>query len=136
MPAGSPRMKAKPTVMFIDDDASTRKVFTAGFAMAGIPTHVVDSAEAAAKILETHKIDVLVTDLMMPTYNGVDIIQAVRAADYTKHIPIIVFTSGGNQDLVMNAATSGANEILQKHTTPPAKLIERILKLHEQASEK
>jgi CheY-like chemotaxis protein len=126
-------MKPKPTVLFIDDDATTRKVHTAGMAMAGIPTHIVASAEEAAKVLEDKKVDVIVTDLMMPNFNGVDLIQAVRAADYTKHIPIVVFTSGGNQELVEQAAMSGANEILQKHTTPPAKLIERILKLHEES---
>jgi CheY-like chemotaxis protein len=126
-------MKAKPTVLFIDDDPVTRKVFTAGLAMAGIPTHVVGSPEEAAAILEEKKIDVIVTDLMMPKYNGVDLIQAVRAADYTKHIPILVFTSGGNMELVEQAALAGANDIMQKHSTPPAKLIEKILKAHEDA---
>jgi CheY-like chemotaxis protein len=127
-------MKPKPTVLFIDDDATTRKVYTAGLAMSGIPMHMAASAEEAGAILEAKPVDVIVTDLMMPNFNGVDLIQAVRSADYTKHIPIIVFTSGGNQDLVERAAFSGANEILQKHTTPPAKLIERILKLHEEAA--
>jgi CheY-like chemotaxis protein len=124
-------MKPKPTVLFIDDDATTRRVYTAGLAMAGIPLHMAASAEEAGKILEEKKVDVIVTDLMMPNFNGVDLIEAVRSADYTKHIPIIVFTSGGNQDLVEKAAMSGANEILQKHITPPAKLIEKILQLHE-----
>jgi CheY-like chemotaxis protein len=126
-------MKPKPTVLFIDDDATTRRVYTAGLAMAGIPLHMAASAEEAGKILEEKKVDVIVTDLMMPNFNGVDLIEAVRSADYTKHIPIIVFTSGGNQDLVEKAAMSGANEILQKHITPPAKLIEKILQLHEAA---
>jgi CheY-like chemotaxis protein len=124
-------MKPKPTVLFIDDDATTRKVYTAGLAMAGIPTHIVASAEEAAQILENQQVDVIVTDLMMPNFDGVDLIKAVRAADYTKHIPILVFTSGGNQQLVEQAAISGANEICQKHNTPPAKLIEKILQLRE-----
>lgn len=67
----------------------------------------------------------------MPNYSGVDLIQAVRAADYTKHIPIIVFTSGGNQDPAEQAALSGADEILQKHITSRARLAEKILQLHE-----
>ena len=126
-------MKSKPTVLFIDDDVITRKVYTAGLAMAGIPTHVVSSPEEAAKILEEQKVDVIVTDLMMPKYNGVDLIKAVREADYTKHLPILVFTSGGNMELVEQAALAGANDIMQKHNTPPAKLIEKILKAHEDA---
>lgn len=129
-------MKPKPTVLFIDDDATMRKVYTVGLAMAGLPTHIVSSSEEAAKVLEEKQVDVIVTDLMMPNFNGVDLIQAVREADYTQHIPIIVFTSGGNLELMEKAALAGANEILQKHNTPPAKLIERILKLHEEAGRK
>jgi CheY-like chemotaxis protein len=126
-------MKTKPSVLFIDDDATMRKVYTVGLAMAGIPTHIVSSAEEAAKVLEEKKVDVVVTDLMMPNFNGVDLIRAIREAEYTKHIPILVFTSGGNMQLMEEAAVAGANEIMQKHNTPPAKLIEKILKLHEEA---
>lgn len=129
-------MKPKPTVLIIDDDPTTRKVLTGGLAMAGIPALIAGSAEEAGKILEEKTVDVIVTDLMMPGFNGVDLIQAVREADYTRHIPIVVFTSGGNMDLMEKAAIAGANEILQKHNTPPAKLIERILKLHEDAPRK
>ncbi len=126
-------MKPKPHVLILDDDPTTRKVLTGGLAMAGIPVHIAGSAEEAAKVLEEKKVDVVVTDLMMPNFNGVDLIQAIREADYTKHIPIVVFTSGGNMELMEKAAMSGANIILQKHTTPPAKLIETVLKLHEEA---
>lgn len=129
-------MKTKPTVLFIDDDATMRKVYTVGLAMAGIPMHIVSSPEEALQVLEEKTINVIVTDLMMPKYSGVDVIKAVREADYTKHIPILVFTSGGNMQLMEEAALAGASEIMQKHNTPPAKLIEKILKAHAEASEK
>src|SRR5690349_9710678 len=129
-------MKGKPTVLFIDDDPTMRKVYTVGLAMQGIPMHIVGSAEEAGKGLEEKKVDVIVTDLMMPNFNGVDLIKAVREADYTKHIPIVVFTSGGNLQLMEEAAVAGATEIMQKHNTPPAKLIERLLKLHADVPEK
>jgi DNA-binding NtrC family response regulator len=129
-------MKSKPTVLFIDDDPTMRKVYTVGLAMQGIPMHIASSAEEAGKVLEEKTVDVIVTDLMMPNYNGVDLIKAVREADYTKHIPIVVFTSGGNLELMEQAAVAGATEIMQKHNTPPAKLIERLLKLHAEAPER
>ncbi len=126
-------MKTKPTVLIIEDDPTTRKVLTGGLAVASIPVHLASSAEQASDILAEKTIDLIVTDLMMPQYNGVDLIQAVRAAPHTKHIPILVFTSGGNLELMEQAMLAGANEICQKHNTPPAKLVEKILKLHESA---
>lgn len=122
-------MNTKPSALLIDDDATTRRIHSASLAMAGFPTHIVSSAEEALKILEEKRVDVIVTDLIMPTYNGVDIITAVRECDYTKRIPILVFTAGGNLELIEKAVQAGANEVLQKHTTPPAKLIEKIREL-------
>ncbi len=129
-------MSNKPTVLFIDDDATTRKIYAIRLTMAGLPMHVVESAAEAGKVLEEEQIDVIVTDLMMPEYNGVDLIKAVREADYTKHLPILVFTSGGNVDMMQEAMQAGANEIIQKHTTPPAILLEKIMQAHAEASEK
>ena len=129
-------MSTKPTVLFIDDDPVMRKIYTVGLAMAGIPTHIVSSPEEALKVLEEKPVDVIVTDLMMPKYSGVDVITAVREADYTKHLPILVFTSGGNMELVEAAVLAGATEIMQKHNTPPPKLIERILKVHADSKAK
>jgi len=127
-------MSSKPTVLFIDDDAVTRRIYTGGLAMAGIPVFMVSTPEEALKVLEEKKIDVIITDLIMPKYSGVDVIKAVRECDYTKHIPILVFTAGGSVGLIEEAAVSGANDILQKHTSPPAKVIEKILKVHAEAS--
>ena len=129
-------MKSKPTVLIIEDDPTTRKVFAGSMAMAGIPMHMASSPEEASGILAEKPIDVIVTDLMMPDVNGVDLIQAVLEAPHTKHIPILVFTSGGNLEMMEQAMKAGANEIFQKHNTPQPKLIERILKLHEEASAK
>jgi CheY-like chemotaxis protein len=123
----------KPTVLVIEDDPTTRKVLTGGLAMAGIQAHIATSPMEASDILSEKNIDVIVTDLMMPGIDGVDLIQAAREAPHTKHIPIVVFTSGGNLEMMERAALLGATEILQKHNTPPAKLIERILKVHEAA---
>lgn len=123
----------KPTVLIIDDDPTTRRVLTGGMAMAGLPVHVAASAEEASNVLAEKSVDVIVTDLIMPRFNGVELIQAIREAPHTKHLPVIVLTSGGNLELIAQANTAGANEIHQKHNTPPAKLIERILALHSAA---
>lgn len=122
-------MSAKPHVLFIEDDATTRRIHCGSLTAAGIPTDVVSSAEEALKILETKTVNVIVTDLMMPKYNGVDLITAVWECDYTKNIPILVFTSGGNLELMEQAVKAGATEIMQKHTCPPARLVAKILEL-------
>jgi CheY-like chemotaxis protein len=120
-------MARKPIVLFVDDEPTTRRIYEYRFTLCGIPSYVVESAEAAIKVLEERKVDIVVTDLMMPKYDGTDLIVALRDCAATKNIPIILFTTGGNQDKLVEAVRAGATEVLPKHTTPPDRLIERLL---------
>lgn len=127
-------MIKKPTVLFIDDDLSTRRVYASKLAMSGFPTHIVSSPEEAVVILEKEgAVDVIITDLMMPNFDGVDLIKAVRECAYTRHIPILAFTTGGNIDLMEKAAMSGANEIIQKYSCPPATLVAKVMEVYQQS---
>lgn len=119
-------MTRKPIVLFVDDEPTTRRIYEYKFLTAGLPHHVVDSAEAAIKVLEEKKVDIVVTDLIMPKYDGTDLIECLRDCAQTRQIPIIVFTTGGNQDKVVEAMRAGATEVLPKHTTPPDRLLERV----------
>ncbi len=126
-------MPAMPHVLIVDDDATTRRIHSGSLAASGIPCDIVSSAEEAQQILETRNVDVIVTDLIMPKYSGVDLITAVRECDYTRHIPILVLTAGGSLELIQQAVNAGATEILQKHSCPPTKLVARILELAKDA---
>jgi DNA-binding response OmpR family regulator len=122
-------MLQKPKILFIDDDESTRRIFTTKLIMSGFQPYVVASAEAAVEVLEKEKIQLIITDLMMPGYNGVDLIRAVRDCPTTKNIPIIVLTTGGDVRLMDEAGIAGANEIFSKLTCPPTQLVARINEL-------
>lgn len=119
-------MVRNPTVLFVDPEKMARTTFDFRAAVLGIPHFIVTSAEAAVPILEEQQIDVVVTDLFMPQHDGVDLIRCIRETDYTKNIPIIVFTVGGNPQKVAEAISAGATEVLKKQITPMDKLVERI----------
>jgi two-component system, chemotaxis family, chemotaxis protein CheY len=122
-------MTRKPTVLFVDDEPTTRRMYEYRFASLGIPHYIADSAEAAVRILEEKTVDIVVTDLLMPRYDGTDLVVCMREAEYTRKIPIILFTTGGNEEKITQAMKAGASEVLPKQTTPPDKLIARIYAL-------
>jgi CheY-like chemotaxis protein len=119
-------MPRHPIVLFVDDDPTTRRIYEYKFMTSGITGYVVDSAEGAVRVLEQKKVDVVVTDLMMPRYDGNELIECLRESPVTKHLPIIVFTTGGNQEMMLDAMKVGATEVLPKYTTPPDRLVERL----------
>lgn len=123
----------KPIVLFVDADRTARTMFEFRAQLSDVPHFVVDSAEAAVAVLEEHRIDVVVTDLFMPKYDGVDLIKCMREFEFTKDIPVIVFTVGGNPQKVADAINAGATEVVMKQTTPMDKLIEHVHALTKEA---
>lgn len=72
----------------------------------------VDGNEAFKKIEEEIP-DLLITDIMMPHISGLELIQLVKEK-YHNQIKIIVLTSLGHQDIVLESFSLGADDFLTK----------------------
>lgn len=85
------RESKRRTVLVVDDDSHVLGTLTQ--AVQDLTMHRVldaNSAEAALGILEAEKVDLLVTDLVMPRVSGIDLIRRIRLIDL--NLPIIALT--------------------------------------------
>lgn len=76
-------------------------------------------ASNGPKGLETAKefceeISLIILDFNMPGPNGLEVLKALKADDDTKHIPVMMLTSDGRSDLVMDCIKAGAVNYLNK----------------------
>lgn len=65
-------------VLFVDDEAFVLKVIERKFETTNIKCYFSTSVSEAVKILESNEIDVLVTDIQMPDYNGIKFSKLVK----------------------------------------------------------
>ena len=72
-----------------------------------------DNAISALQALETSKPDLILTDYQMPTMDGVQFIEKVRAAGQFNDIPIII-TALEDREALYNALEAGATDFLVK----------------------
>lgn len=86
----------------------------------------IDGKEAFSKI-ETEAPDLIVTDIAMPFYSGIDVIRHVRQT-LKISLPLIVITALEEEDVVLEALRLGANDFITK-PFKPAELILRIKRL-------
>lgn len=119
-------MPTAQTILFVDDDPTTRKIYETKSNNSGYTTLMAANPAEAVALLKRETVDLIVTDLMMPEYDGVDLIKAVREHPKTKHLPIIVLTYGGNLERVDTASHVGASEIHDKQDCTPDRLFARI----------
>lgn len=75
-----------------------------------------DGREALAKIAD-HLPDLVITDIMMPYSSGLEVISAVRQK-YTQKIPIIILSGMGQEEVVLEAFTLGADDYITKPFSP------------------
>lgn len=61
--------------------------------------------------------DVIVTDIMMPYFSGIELVDYVRK-ELASNVPIIIISAAGNEQNVLSAFDLGANDFLSKPVSP------------------
>jgi len=105
-------------ILLVDDEKVARTVYgdyltAAGHAVICVPT--VADARAA---LALHAIDVVVTDLILPAGDGMDVLQHTR--ERYPSVEVVVITALDKVGPAVRAIKSGAAEYLVKPVTPEA----------------
>ncbi len=104
---------ARKTVLVIDDDAVMRMLLKMGLPTHGYDCLTADNGKAAQTLLQTHRPDLILVDLMMPVMDGLTFIRWLRqtARDAT---PVLVFSNVSTPKITQEALESGANSFACK----------------------
>lgn len=102
------------TVLLIEDDEIMLKVTERILLKEGFTVLAARNGKEAIQKLESEKYDLVITDLMMPYANGFEIISKLKSKEASRHIPIIVISSVGNEDSIMEGFRLGADDFLKK----------------------
>lgn len=71
----------------------------------------------AIELIEEHNPELILTDIMMPFVSGLEVISYVRNKLNLK-TPIIVFSSAGQEEIVLKAFDLGATDFMSKPFSP------------------
>jgi CheY-like chemotaxis protein len=98
------------TVLFVDDNVDTRNVMSRMLSRSGNRVIPAGSVTAAEELLTDETPDLILTDLMMPHGNGVDLIRHIRSDERFDDVPIIVFSAVSERRYVDQAMDAGATD--------------------------
>jgi two-component system, chemotaxis family, chemotaxis protein CheY len=108
-------------IMIVDDSSTLRKIIARCIKETQIAIDKLLEAgdgEEALNVLRGGDVDVLLTDINMPKMNGLELLKAVKSDDSLKHIPVLVISTEGRADTVIEAANLGASGYVKKPFTP------------------
>jgi len=100
------------TVLLADDDRSIRMVLTQALTRAGCRVHATGSLAQLMRWVEEGRGDVVVTDVMMPDGNGIDLIPTIRRA--RPGLPVIVVSAQNTIVTAIRASEADAFDYLPK----------------------
>lgn len=104
-------MGQKSKVLIVDDNDDMRELCLE-FLESDFDVYGSGDAEQVLEIVEDEKIDVVVTDLMMPKKDGFDVINEINAS-YTE-VPVIVLTGYASKENTLTCLRAGAFDLIEK----------------------
>ncbi|MDF2532657.1 MAG: hypothetical protein K0Q65_2238, partial [Clostridia bacterium] len=101
-------------ILIVDDDP--RNIFVLASALEDFGAEILEAenGEAALKLLEQQKVDLVLIDIMMPVMDGYKVIETIRSSKTYGNIPIIAVTAKSLKDDREKCITAGANDYLSK----------------------
>jgi len=101
------------TILVVDDSTVDRKLAT-GLLMQETDWRVIEASDGdtAVAVIKAEAPDLIVTDLQMPGMTGLELISSIHKSH--SHIPVIMMTSKGNEEIAVEALQSGASSYVPK----------------------
>ena len=101
-------------IMIVEDSPTLAEMVKDELDDAGYEAHVVSNGFEALRDLERLNPDLIITDIMMPKVNGLELCEAIHNRVETRDIPFILFSSKFDEATVKRGREIGARFFLAK----------------------
>jgi CheY-like chemotaxis protein len=106
----------RPSILLIDDNDDVRRVMRAALEHSGNDVcEAADGAEGLKALQQAH-FDLVITDILMPEHDGLEMILHLR--ERSPQTPVIAISGSDHELYLSNARGLGATRVLQKPFRP------------------
>lgn len=111
------------SILIAEDDKNANKLICAVLRHAGYETISVANGQSALEALESSHVDLVVTDIMMPVMDGLELVRSMRENGFDQ--PVLMLTARLEQQDKRAGFIAGADDYLTK----PADMQELVLRI-------
>lgn len=116
------------TVITVDDSMSIRETVRMTLSAAGYTVIVAEDGQRGLALCQQQKADLVLTDLNMPTMDGISLIGHLRALATYRFTPILMLTTESQEDKKVAGRKAGATGWIVK-PFDPARLVAVVQKV-------
>jgi DNA-binding response OmpR family regulator len=101
-------------LLLIDDNEEITEVVSFYCESNNIECDVIHEGKKGLDSIQDEKYDLILLDLAMPEYSGLDLINSLKEEGSIESRNIVIFTASSNRRLLDEIKNSGIKEILKK----------------------
>jgi two-component system response regulator AtoC len=109
-------MRKRPQILIVDDENIVRESLRDWLSIAGYDVNTAASGEEALPIIEEKKITIMVTDLVMPGMNGIELMK--EAKKIVPSMAAVIITAHATIQSAIDAIREGAYDYIEKPFCP------------------
>ncbi len=100
------------SVLVVDDDEGNRASLERIFVKEGMRVSLAAGARDALEVLRRARVDVVLTDLMMPGVSGAELLRAIK--ELSPDTEVVLMTAFGSVEVAVQAMRDGAYDFVEK----------------------
>jgi two-component system chemotaxis response regulator CheY len=106
--------------LIVDDSLTMRRIVINSLKNLGYDQFVeaCDGKDAYDKLLNDNSVNFVITDWNMPVFSGLELTKAIRGHNEVKNIPILMVTTRGIKEDIIEALQAKVNNYIVKPFTP------------------
>lgn len=120
-------MSEVKSLILAEDDEMLASLLKYRLEKAGFHVKWAEDGRMVKEFLQEGLPDLMICDIMMPYFSGIELVDYVRN-DLGSGVPMIIISTAGNEVNVLNAFELGADDFIAKPVSP-SELIVRVNKL-------
>lgn len=107
-------------VLIVDDSAAIRKILQRVLRQTEIPLgEILEAGDGveALDLMNSRKVGLVLSDVNMPNMDGLQLLAEIKGKEEIKNVPVVMITTEGSQNKVLEALNLGAAGYVRKPFT-------------------
>jgi two-component system, sensor histidine kinase ChiS len=107
----------RPLVLLVEDNSDIAQ-FAAGILRSEYRVHIAHNGEDGLQQARNQLPDLILTDILMPVMDGIEMLQQIKSDALTNHIPTIIFSAKTSLESRLETLRFGADAYIPKPFNP------------------
>ncbi len=117
------------TILLVEDDPFLVDIYSTKLKEAGFSVQVATDGKEALKKIKEDLPDLLLLDIVLPNFNGWEILRRIERDDKLKALKVVVLSNLGEKEEIEKGLKLGAAKYLVKAHYTPSEVIEEVKKI-------